>query len=419
MSTARAAVVLFGGLAVAWNQRYLRVLAERGIAALIVDRGGPHAEPLLSGDLADVAEFAAVDPDEHAVVADVVAGWAGRYAVVGVACLVEPYVLPAAIAADLLGVRSPGLRAATVCRDKHLQRRYLAEWSPRSRRAGDGEPRFPAVLKPAGRLASSGVRFVTDAAGLEAALAGYGPEEVLLLEEPVRGPEFSVESLSVDGVVGYAEITGKRTTGLDSGYFVELGHTTPAPRLDGPARAALLDTHHAVLDRLGFGTGVAHAEYRLDGQGRPVLIEIAARPPGDSIMALHWLATGVSLEEAYLRAVLGEPAELPPPTRVARQVYLDHPAGVLTGVEVAPELGVDVHWFSPAEVHAQIATCAARDDDATLRCVLALKPSGTELVPLRESGDRAAMFVIDAPSVAELDELERRCRAGVRVRAGS
>ncbi|MFF1611594.1 acetyl-CoA carboxylase biotin carboxylase subunit family protein [Amycolatopsis sp. NPDC058278] len=419
MSTPKPAVVLFGGLAVAWNQRYLRVLAECGIAALIVDRGGPHAEALLSGDLSHVAGFAAADPEDHAVVADVVAGWAERFAVVGVACLVEQYVLPAAIAADLLGVPSPGLRAATVCRDKHLQRRFLAEWSPRSQRAGSGEPRFPVILKPAGRLASSGVRFVPDAAGLETALAEYGPDEVLLLEEPVRGPEFSVESLSVDGVVGYAEITGKRTTGLDSGFFVELGHTTPAPGLDEPARAALLDTHHAVLDRLGFGTGVAHAEYRLDDSGRPVLIEIAARPPGDSIMALHWLATGVSLEEAYLRAVLGEPAELPPPTRVARQVYLDHPAGVLTDVEVAPELGVGVHWFSPGEVHAQIATCAERDDDATVRCVLALKPSGTELVPLRESGDRAAMFVIDAPSVAELDELERRCRAGVRVRAGS
>ena len=122
--------------------------------------------------------------------------------------------------ADLLGLPSPGLRATRVCRNKHLQRRYLPEHSPHSvlvdnaalcpstssghvptgsgpstssgrvttgsgPSTGSGHVPtgsghvttgsgrvvdwsiFPAVVKPTGREASSGVQRIEDRAGLE------------------------------------------------------------------------------------------------------------------------------------------------------------------------------------------------------------------------------------------------------------
>ena len=71
----------------------------------------------------------------------------------------------AAVVADLLGLPAPGLRAARVCRNKYLQRRYLAAWSPRSdaRRPAtgrdgpaDGWTGSRRCVKPVGRSASSG-----------------------------------------------------------------------------------------------------------------------------------------------------------------------------------------------------------------------------------------------------------------------
>ncbi|MFD0823900.1 acetyl-CoA carboxylase biotin carboxylase subunit family protein, partial [Micromonospora zhanjiangensis] len=180
-------------------------------------------------------------------------------------------------------------------------------------RAAAGWRAYPAVVKPVGRLASSGVRLVTDAVELRECLAGYPPEETLLFEERATGQEFSVESLSRAGRLRYAEVTRKRTTEEESAWFVETGHTTPPPELDPAARRELLATHRAVLDRLDFGTGMAHAEYRLGPGGRPVLIEIAARPPGDSILALHWLATGAAPEDAIVGLAVGADGPLPAP----------------------------------------------------------------------------------------------------------
>ncbi|MFJ1703652.1 acetyl-CoA carboxylase biotin carboxylase subunit family protein [Kitasatospora sp. NPDC088346] len=430
MANRRPALLLLGGLTVAWNQRWLDAAGSRGLDLLVLDAPGPHAAGLLAArttpdhPLAPVADAALIDADDHAALADRAAAWAREYDVRGLCCLREEYVEGAAVVADLLGVRSPGLRAARVCRNKHLQRRYLADWSPASalvpaaRRtataaAWDG---FPLVVKPVGRLASSGVRLVADRTALLDSLGAYGPEETLLFEQRAQGPEYSVESLSLHGEVHYLGATEKRTTEVSSDYFVEMGHTTPAPGLDDPTRERLYAVHRAVLDRLAFDTGMAHAEYRIGPDGRIALIEIAARPPGDSIMALHWLATLAPLEDAVVAVALGERPRPAHPQRYARQVYLPHAPGVLAGLDVRPDLGAEPQWFDPAEVRAQVAGCAAPGDPSALRCVVALKPAGTRLAPIRQSGDRAAMFVVDADTPGALDAIEEHCLAAIALR---
>ena len=50
--------------------------------------------------------------------------------------------------------------------------------------------------------------------------------------------------------------------------------------------------------------GVTHAEFRVDSFGRPALMEVAARTPGDGICLLYQLATGSPIEPDSL---LGTP----------------------------------------------------------------------------------------------------------------
>lgn len=425
------ALAIFGGLAVAWNQRYLHAARARDLAVLLLDNPGPTAATLVrawrDGDpsLSAVAEICLAPAGDLASIADEAAAWSTRYAIRGVCSIKEDYVEPAAVVADMIGLPSPGLRAARVCRNKYLQRRYLAPWSPASTLVSTGQREelarswawFPAVVKPVGRLASSGVRLVRDPAALHACLAEYGEAETLLVEERVFAPEYSVESLSHDATVCYAGVTEKKTTEQDSEFFVEMGHTTPSPGLSARDQQRLLTSHAEILRRLDFRTGIAHAEYRVTPTDAVRLMEIAVRPPGDSIMALHWLACGAELEDAVVGLAIGESVSYPRPTRFARQVYLPHHAGVLEGLDVNPGLEMGPMWFSAAEVRAQVTQCAAdASDPPAVRCVVGLKPIGSMLQPLRESSDRAAMFVLDAPTTAELDNLEARCRAGISLR---
>lgn len=426
-----AVLLLTGGLTTAWNQRYLRAATRRGLRLLVLDTPSEHGRALLERMESDpshplaglVLDAALIDHAATTALVDQAAAWARVYDIRGVCCLKEEYVEANGLIADLLGLPFPGLRAIRVCRNKFLQRRYLAPWSPASTLVAPGEREricdawrwFPMIVKPIGRLASSGVRHVPGADELRACLTDYEPGETLLFEEPADGPEFSVESLSLRGEVCYAEATQKRTSEVSGDFFVELGHTTPAG-LDDGTRQRLLADHAQVLARLGFDTGMAHAEYRIAADGTVRLIEIAARPPGDSIMALHWLATLVPLEDAVVALAVGERPVPRSAVRHARQVYLSHDAGVLAGLDIDPALDIPVQWFDPGEVRAQVETCAAATDEPALRCVVALKPVGTELHPVRESGDRAAMFVVDAATPDQLDVIEERCRAAIAVR---
>lgn len=423
------AFIFLGGFRVLCrNSRYLTEIHRRGMKALLItseEWRDTTARCMADPDHpASLLHEAAFVPGEVAIEGGFTAGavararaWAAAYDIAGVYAVGEMMVEQTGIIADAFGLPSPGLRATRACRSKYLQRLYCPEWSPRvliypagDRGAPLGDhPGFPAVLKPAGRRSSSGVREVRDEAELEAALPAYDPAETLLLEEYVTGQEYSVETLVQHGRVVFESVTRKETNERSSRSFVEMAHTVPAP--DGGA--ALLAAGRAVLERLAFADGVAHAEFRLGPDGRVRLMEIAARTPGDGLLALYHLATGEPMEPQILRIALGEPAAYPAPVRYARQVYLDHRPGVLgdvkvrwPGVEPAPA-GQGRQWPEPEP--------GRPGDEPALRNVLLLKPPGTRLGDLYESDDRAVTFLIDAPSAEELDVLEERVRASIDI----
>ncbi|WP_019872676.1 ATP-grasp domain-containing protein [Salinispora oceanensis] len=425
------AFILTGAFAVVCrNPLYLTELRRRGLKILVLTAESwrkrataAQQDPEHVAQMIDEIAFVEGSFDvEGSFTAGAIAqaqNWRDRYTIRGVYAVGETLVEPTGIVADALGLPGPGLRASRVCRSKYLQRWYLSELSPVSVTVPGGQRAafdpyaapFPAVLKPASRHSSSGVITVETPAQLAEAVASYPEHEHLLVEEKVVGQEYSVECLVQEGKTIFASVTRKETTESHANTFVEISHSVPEGHVD--VQAMLLDANQQLLERLDFGSGIAHSEWRVDARGRVYLMEVAARTPGDGLLALYQLATGAALEPVIMRISLGEPASYPSPRRFTRQVYLEHPVGTLNDVAVDwPE--VRPLWLSGSGVWPVVPP-GASDEPPTLRAVFVLKDRGSRLGELRESDDRVVTFFIDAPVETELDELERRVRAAITV----
>ncbi|MEU1291212.1 ATP-grasp domain-containing protein [Streptomyces sp. NPDC005840] len=349
-----------------------------------------------------------------------VAPWLRERRVRAVLNIGEVFVEAAGALAQSLGLPGPGTHAAQVCRNKLLQRLAAPALAPRwtvlgADRAGDAERfgAYPAVLKPASRMSSSGVRAVAGPADVVPLLPEYGPGELVLLEERITGREYSVESLVRDGVVLWAGITAKDTNEADTAFFTETGHTSPAPHLTPAQEALLLDANSAFLGAVRFGTGMGHTEFRLTGGDRVVLMEAAARPPGDAITRLWRLATGMDQDAALLDLALGTDPVTAPPRRRARQVYLDHPRGLLTDVRADD---VPVHWVGERGRWPDLPPAAA-DAPSRGHAVLVSRSRGDLLGDQADSRGRSVSVVLDGPLGADLDAVARDAARAVTISA--
>jgi ATP-grasp domain len=418
---------------------YLAELGRRGLRPLVITSAAYRERALAQmavrgGPMAAIADIGFVVGDvtvEGAFLAGAIAAattWRSKYRIVGAYAVGDVLAEPTGLLCDGLGLASPGVLASRACRSKYLQRWYVPDLSPRSvvipaaRRlaacsSGQFDPElaaalaeigFPAIVKPASRHSSWGVVAVRDLAELRHELAAFPDHEIVLVEEQIFGPEYSVESLSQHGKIVFASPTTKRTQ-ANGRTFVELSHSVPEPRPD--LRDLLLAANAKLLARLRFADGIAHSEWRVTADGRAVLMEIAGRTPGDGLMALYHLACGAPLEVEILNVALGLKAAYPAPRRFARQVYLEHEPGVLDDVTVTwPE--VTPQWIGEGGVWPEIKPGSA-DDDPTLRAVLVLRHRGDSLTELLSSDDRAVTFFIDAATPEELDALEDQVRDAI------
>jgi len=431
MGLPRAFVLTGSFLVVCRAPLYFQQLRERGLRILLVTPSSWRSvaqaaaqDPLHpSQALSDIAFVDGSVDKENSFTAGVIAAvraWRSRYDIVGTYAVGETLVEPTGLVADGLGLPSPGLRASRACRSKYLQRWYAPELSPFSLTipAGSRESvdvstvRYPAVVKPASRHSSSGVTTVSGITELYEKLAEFPAHESVLVETKVVGPEFSVESLVQGGEIVFASVTRKETTESDGWTFVELSHTVPNDK--EVVNTTLLMANRRLLSTLDVRDGITHAEFRVDEAGRPALMEVAARTPGDGICLLYQLATGAPLEPELVRIALGEKASYPAPARYARQVYLEHEFGELVDVTVDWP-GVTAQWVGESGIWPDLKPAVMPDEPAALRAVLVHREPGDQLTALRSSEDRSVSFFIDAATVAELDEIEQRVRAAIDI----
>ncbi|MBY8847388.1 ATP-grasp domain-containing protein, partial [Saccharothrix sp. MB29] len=254
------------------------------------------------------------------------------------------------------------------------------------------------VVMPAGRLASRGVRLLAAGGEVGAAWAATTTADEgnqianrpmswrYLVEERLRGPEFSTECLVAGGRVVFLNVTAKRTSAGPAP--VELGHVVPA---EPPAewRGPVDDLVRAV----GFDTGILHAEWVRTADG-PRLVECAGRPPGDKIVDLIDLAYRTNLTRHWVDALAGRPVD-PPATasRAAAIAFVTADPGTVLAVD-----GVEDASALPGVERVDV-----------------LRKAGDTLADLRSSWDRVGSAIAVGDTPAEADARARAAVAAVRV----
>ena len=273
------------------------------------------------GDRALVVDLA--DPEGSAAA---ISALAARRPLDAIVAVDDQGVLIAALAAKELGLAANDPEAVARTRNKAAMRAALAsavrQPAFRVLRRGDdvvaaaGELGWPVVVKPVSLSASRGVIRADDPAGTEAAAARvwaildedrHPAEEPLLVERYVPGEEVAVEALLRAGRLEVLAVFDKPDP-LTGPYFEETLYVTPS-RLPGPVQADIAGSVAGAAAAIGLTEGPVHAELRVDPEGRPWVLELAARTIGGLCARTLRFAAGVTLEELVLRHVLGLPVD--------------------------------------------------------------------------------------------------------------
>jgi biotin carboxylase len=277
--------------------------------------GSPRRQAMAGamGDRAVVVPLENVDAS-----VEVIAALHDRLALDAVLAVDDQGLVVAAAAAARLGFAHNPIDAVAATRDKAALRARLAAGAvaqpeyrvvppSQSVAAAAAQIGYPCVVKPVSRSGSQGVIRADDEVEAEAAAerarAIVGPVEPLLVEAFVPGTEVAVEALLVGGALQVLAVFDKPDP-LDGPFFEETIYVTPS-RQSGPVQASIAGTVAAAVAALGLREGPVHAELRVGRDGRPVVIEVAARSIGGLCARALRFGAGVSLEEVIVRHAVG------------------------------------------------------------------------------------------------------------------
>ncbi|KJK56873.1 ATP-grasp domain-containing protein [Saccharothrix sp. ST-888] len=371
---------------------YIEAARRLGVRVRLIETA-QHAK--LLGDRVDEVVVTPGGPDE--VWAQAACAAAEDRRPDGVLGFSEPQVLAAALVQERFGLPGPSMYAASLSRNKALQRAAFGalglpqplhvvtddlasaeEWA---------SAQLPVVVKPLTGAGSAGVELVADRAAFADAVRRRAGSGRLLVESLATGPEYSWEGLLRDGEVLFGNLTAKETTGAPQ--FVERAHR-PAQQLTGPAGEAVDRLIPRVVSALGMRTGIVHLEFRLTESG-PCIMEVAVRTPGDYILDVISAAHGFDLYEAVLRLAMGRPLQDVPTAGAGRRA---------------------ASWFPIAEAGTVLAVeglAEVQAHPAVRRASVWLKP-GDVVRPLSSSADRVGCVLLDGEGERELEEAFRFVR---------
>jgi biotin carboxylase len=175
---------------------------------------------------------------------------------------------------------------------------------------------WPVVVKPVSLSASRGVIRADDPAAARAAAERvwaildedcHPDDEPILVEGYVPGEEVAVEALLRAGRLEVLAVFDKPDP-LTGPYFEETLYVTPS-RLPEEVQAEIARAVADAAAAIGLTEGPVHAELRIDPEGRPWILELAARTIGGLCARTLRFAAGVTLEELVLRHALGLPLD--------------------------------------------------------------------------------------------------------------
>lgn len=197
---------------------------------------------------------------------------------------------------------------------------------------------YPCIIKPTDNAGSRGVMLCRNAEELKNGYT-YSRSESrgggVIIEEYLKGPEFSIEVMVIDGEPHVLQITDKLTTGAP--HFVEMGHSQPTGQND-ENRAKICDLAVRACKAVGIDNGPAHVEMILTKDG-PKMVELGARMGGDCITThLVPLSTGIDMVGSTIRLACGEKIDIEPKFKRGSAIrYFDTHNGTITRIEGVEE----------------------------------------------------------------------------------
>lgn len=248
----------------------------------------------------------------------------------------EQLQVPLAIAREALGIEGLSAEAARNFRDKARMKDVLrAGGVPCARHAlaGDAdaarafaaEAGYPLVAKPPAGAGGKATWRLDHAGQLEALLDRHPPNAAkpILLEEFVRGTEYSFDSVMMGGELVWHSVSRYMPSPLEVlendwiQWCVMLPRDISAAEFD-PIRAA----GEAGLRALGLDTGLSHMEWFRLMDGRIVVSEVGARPPGAQITSLLSYAHDIDFYRAWPRLMVFSEFDSPPRRYAAGAAYI-------------------------------------------------------------------------------------------------
>jgi predicted ATP-grasp superfamily ATP-dependent carboligase len=134
----------------------------------------------------------------------------------------------------------------------------------------------------------------------------YDANDLLLIEEYVRGPEYSVDVFANSNGIRCVGVSEKSE--MQAPFFEEISYSMPAA-ISVDLRLVLENAAIEIMNALGLKSGAAHLEFRMDGQ-IPKILDIGLRMGGSGLTHdLVYNSTGVDLCKAVIAELCGMQSE--------------------------------------------------------------------------------------------------------------
>ncbi|MBO85441.1 MAG: hypothetical protein CL927_08790 [Deltaproteobacteria bacterium] len=193
-------------------------------------------------------------------------------------------------------LRAAGLDVARHCRVTSMEegRTFAAEVG------------FPIVLKPVAGVGAKATIRVSSAHELEEALQQFRPSEgtPVQAEEFITGVERTLEAVLIDGQPVWWSGTRYSPSPLQTLENPWMQYTVTLPVEESTPWTDFLPTSIQALQALGLKTGLSHMEWFETADGRFVIGEVGARPPGVNIMPLMSHVFGQDMIAAWCRLMV-------------------------------------------------------------------------------------------------------------------
>ncbi|MEZ4815351.1 MAG: ATP-grasp domain-containing protein [Bdellovibrionota bacterium] len=307
-----------------FSELYVRHLCSEGHHVALLDLDPKKAQQLKDYAQKNPKHFTNLDVsfhtlDEANIFDSLIAKFAeikASYNLAGLLNIKEKLVIEGAKAAEVLGLPGTGIKAATVSRNKYLQRALFADssFAPQSKifQLSDALQNLPerGVLKPINEHGSVGVvlwRSSEQISSVKEALKDFSPQALFLLEELIEGNEYSLEAWISQSKVVTHHVTRKGTLPAENIEFpVENSHEIFAEdSLEEKTKEQLSVILNRIISQTHVQNAILHLEFKVSASGVKIM-EWCVRNPGDRIMDLYYYSQAFNPYALYADICTGK-----------------------------------------------------------------------------------------------------------------